>query len=152
MKNFKKQLGIAMFILAIFIPQVQAQSTDKALSVDVSDPGFKLTVCDGPKLPTGVTPPFPDYRECNFNTFMLQVQRLINVLLVVGVLAATLLFCYAGYLLIKGSPDSIKQAKNIFQKAFFGFIIMLSAWFIVYQLLSWLTGNSGFASLLGSPT
>jgi membrane protein DedA with SNARE-associated domain len=71
--------------------------------------------------------------------------------MVLGVLAAIIVFTYAGYLYITGIEGNIKKAKSIFPKVFLGFVIMLVAWFVVYQLLSWLTGNSGFAKLLGNP-
>ncbi len=83
---------------------------------------------------------------------MKQVQHLIDIAMVLGVLAAIILFVYAGYLYITGIPGNIDKAKGIFPKVFWGFIIMLVAWFVVFQLLSWLTGNSGFGTLLGSPS
>jgi hypothetical protein len=93
-----------------------------------------------------------DYVVCNFNGAMLQVQHLINIMMVIGVLVAIVMFSYAGGLYITGSKPNVDKAHKIFPKVFGGFIIMLSAWFIVYQILSWLTGpSSGFNTLLGSP-
>ena len=82
------------------------------------------------------------------------VQHLINIATVLGILAAVFGFSYAGYLLVaKGSePGARSDAATIFRKVAIGFIIMLVAWSVVYQLLSWLTGSSGFATLLGSPS
>jgi hypothetical protein len=80
---------------------------------------------------------------------MLLVQHLINIMLVIGVLAAIVMFAYAGLLFVSGKKANIDKARSIFPKVFVGFIIMLSAWFIVYQILSWLTDNSGFKTLLG---
>ena len=115
--------------------------------------GFKVVICDGPKLPNGVTPTSGTagtYTVCDFNGMVLQVQHLINIFMVLGVLAAIVLFTYAGFLLLTGKEANIKTAKDIFPKIGIGFIIMLSAWAIVYEILVWLTGpNSIFIKLLG---
>ena len=124
---------------------------------------FQLTVCDGPdisSLPQSVQQQLvqqagkssiSQYHACNFNTAMIQIQHLIDIAMVLGVFAAIVLFTYAGFLMITGKEDDRKKAKDIFPKIFIGFIIMLSAWFIVYQILSWLTGNGIFTKLLGNP-
>jgi hypothetical protein len=72
-------------------------------------------------------------------------------MIVIGVIAAFGSFCYIGYLYITGTQENIKKAKSIFPKIFFGFIIMLSAWFIVYQILTWLGSYNGYKALLGNP-
>jgi Kef-type K+ transport system membrane component KefB len=71
---------------------------------------------------------------------MREVQHLINIMIIVGILAAIAGFCYAGFLyIVHGSePSSRSEASSVFKKVFIGFIIMLTAWFIVYQILSWL--------------
>jgi hypothetical protein len=115
-----------------------------------NDKAFKVVVCDGPaglkKLSNN-----PNFVVCDFNGLMRQVQHLINIMMVVGVLVAIFMFSYAGYLYITGVPGNITKAHAIFPKVFTGFIIMLSAWFVVYQILSWLTNNDGFKTLLGNP-
>jgi hypothetical protein len=72
-------------------------------------------------------------------------------MMVLGVFAAIILFTYAGYLMMTGKDSDRNKAKDIFPKIFIGFVIMLSAWFIVYQILDWLTGNGAFTKLLGNP-
>lgn len=171
-----QKASILLAILAIFTLQlspVLAQTLTSAGSVDVTQPGFKIIICNGPaalnELPAHQVPdpndptgkkmiPFPtgwvkdqNFIACDFNGAMKQVQHLIDIAMVLGVLAAIVLFTYAGYLYITGTEGNIKKAKSIFPKVFFGFVIMLVAWFVVYQLLIWLTGNSGFTKLLGSP-
>ena len=132
--------------------------------VNPNESGFKLVVCDGPTLPD-VAPAMlltqenkarsakglPQYVPCDFNGVMRTVQHLINVMMVVGVFVAVCLISYAGALLISGNPKNKEHAKAIFPKIGIGFIIMLSAWFIVYQILDWLTTNPGFKTLLGTP-
>lgn len=167
---------ILAFLLLVSRAPAMAGSTQTLTSpmptVDVNSSSFKLIICDGPDLsglpsgteitmqgqPVAIThgtnPTKPDgsrYIPCDFNGAMMQVQHFINIAMVAGVLVAILGFSYAGFLFITGTPGNISRAKEIFPKVGIGFIIMLSAWFIVYQLLSWLTGGSGFSALLGTP-
>jgi hypothetical protein len=87
------------------------------------------------------------YIPCDFQGLMMQAQHLINVMIVLGVVGALFGFAYAGYLYMTGTPKNLDKAKSIFPKVFWGFILMLTAWFVVYQILSWLTGNA--AAYLG---
>jgi len=131
--------------------------------------GFSLVKCDGPDI-SGVgantqltvtiggqqrtgTPNqlmSSGYTACDFQGLMTQVQFLINVMIVLGVVAAICIAVYAGFLYMTGTQENIKKAKGIFPKLAWGFIIMLTAWFIVYQILVWLTGSAGFLSGSGS--
>lgn len=98
---------------------------------------FKLVQCDGPAGANINND--PKYVPCDFRGLMIQIQFLINAAIVIGVLAAMIGFAYAGFLYITGTQENIKKAKSIFPKIFWGFIIMLTAWFIVFQILKWLT-------------
>lgn len=140
---------------------------------DITSSNFRLTNCDGPGFGSGVSNPDvptygPDgkpngtrpYVVCNFGTAMQEIQHLINIMIIVGVLAAIVGFCYAGFLYVtRGSePGARSEASSVFRKVFIGFIIMLTAWFVVYQLLSWLECGTGSTncqaagtSLLGNP-
>lgn len=82
---------------------------------------------------------------------MTEAQHLINIMIVLGILAAIAGLCYMGFLYISGTLPNRERAKEMFPKIFWGFIIMLTAWFVVYQILGWLTGNSAFTKLLGNP-
>ncbi len=157
-----------------FIPvNVGAQETKAgAIPEKYSNPKestFKIVICDGPEnagrldekgnvnLTKNADGDFkykvaPDYIPCNFNGIMKQVQHLINLMMIFGVFAAIVGFAYMGFLYIKGGKGDLDTAKNIAPKIFWGFVIMLSAWFVVYQLLEWLTGSgSGATTLLGDP-
>lgn len=145
----------------------QNPSLNVPIVTNPNNSAFKIVICDGPDMngskntnpnlevqlfdsdgePAGTRP----YVVCDFNGAMLQVQHLINIMMVLGVLVAIVMFSYAGGLYITGKPANIEKAHAIFPKVFFGFIIMLSAWFIVYQILSWLAKNDGFKTLLGTP-
>jgi hypothetical protein len=130
-------------------------------SADPNNSAFRLSVCDGPAELNQIDPKTgqinpalkndPKFIPCNFQGLMIQVQHLINIMITVGVFAAIIGFSYAGYLYITGVPGNITKAHEIFKKVGIGFIIMLSAWFIVYQILAWFTGNSGLKALLGTP-
>ncbi len=158
-KGGERKFLLIVFLAAVFLLSfsgAQAQTNTRTLTtpvntVDPNDKGFRLVVCDGPRLPPNVTPPKANYVACDFNGVMLQIQHLINISMVLGVLGAVVGFSIAGAFYITGQQDKIKRAKEIFQKVLVGFIIMLSAWFIVFQLLSWLTDNQAFKTLLGSP-
>jgi len=151
-----KFLKIFIFSLIIGGISVASAQTTQNLTMptgisDPTQPTFKVTVCDGPDLTgTGLTIP-SGYIPCNFNGAMMQVQHLIDICMVLGVFAAIVLFTYAGFLLMTGREADRKKAKDIFPKIAIGFLVMLSAWFIVYQLLNWLTGNGMFTKLLGNP-
>lgn len=143
-----------MFSAIFFQGDVKAQTVDSKAdkeSVNIKYEGFRLVYCDGPdrsKLPgsNGKNP--EGYIPCDFVGLMMQVKKLLNVAIIAGVLIALGMFTYAGFLYMKGSKNDVDRAKNVFQKVGLGFIIMLSAWFIVFQLLKWLTGDSGFTALL----
>ncbi|MES2216027.1 MAG: hypothetical protein V4481_01890 [Patescibacteria group bacterium] len=163
-RNLAGSLLFVVILLLLLSSPVLAETT-RTLTSDSStnpnDEGFRLTVCDGPTLPTPQMKQAADselqakyhrnYVPCDFNGVMLQVQHLINIAIILGVIMAILGFFYAGYLHITGTQENIKKARSIFPKILGGFILMLSGWFIVYQILSWLTGEgSGLGALLGS--
>ncbi|MES2314893.1 MAG: pilin [Patescibacteria group bacterium] len=172
-----KKITLSLILLSVSLlatSSVFAQNTQTLTSPSASeDPtqsSFRIVACDGPELPANLDTKTREilspsgetafmkkfghaqpYVPCNFNGMMIQVQHLINIAMVLGVLAAIVLFTYAGYLLMTGKDSDRSHAKDIFPKIFIGLIIMLSAWFIVYQILNWLTGNGAFTKLLGSP-
>ena len=125
---------------------------------------FRLVICDGPAklndpsthmiknpaatntttngvawIPDPNWKADPNFIPCNFQGLMKQAQFLINTMVVLGVFGAMIGFAYAGFLYITGTQENLKKAHAIFPKVFWGFIIMLTAWFMVYQLLKWLT-------------
>jgi len=164
MKFSKYILKIAVLCLALFTSSgafAQTLTTPNG-AADPTQSSFSIVVCDGPDLPTAPINLLQkandemqkaqerNYIPCNFNGAMLTVQHLINIFLVLGVFAAIILFTYAGFLLMTGKEADRKKAKDIFPKIGIGFLVMLSAWFIVFQILNWLTGNPAFTKLLGS--
>lgn len=94
-----------------------------------------LIVCNGP--------------DCDFNSFILLIRRVIDFLILISVPLASISFAWAGFLLVSsgGSEDKKNKAKEIFSKTAIGFIIVLSAWLIVYFISIALLENG--VSLLG---
>ena len=170
---------VAFFLFTIsylLFPISFVSAANSVPAVNLNDSGFHLLQCDGPDLsglPKGSTitisgksyPLTPGknptitnadgsnshvYQPCNFQGLMIEIQYLLNVMTIVAVLAAIGGFAYAGYLHITGTQENLKKARAMFPKIAIGFILILSAWFIVYQILAWLTGNAGAAALLGN--
>ena len=126
---------------------------------DPNSSDFSLMWCDGPSLASQ-----PEllaaakaknggrYTACDFAGAVGQIQHLMNIAVILGVLVAIILFSYAGYLMISvsftGKQDDLKKAKDIFQKVTWGFIIMLVAWFAVYQIIAWLVPTNSPATTL----
>ena len=178
MKHFIQRYIPTLIILTIFsMGTIFSVAAAQSVQMPPSDPTkdtFRLVACDGPanlnhirpdgsldgskayrrdkedvvqfKKDFGHEPPFI---ACDFNGLLIQVQHLINVMLVVGVLVAVGMMTWAGALYMSGNPAKKTRAHGIFPKIGIGFILMLSAWFIVYQVLAWLTDNEGFMTLLG---
>ena len=156
MQNIKKGIVALALVASVLAPTlVFAQASE-----DPSSTGFKIISCDGPDLKT--QPAVMSiwqakhqgqvYVPCDFAGALGQIQHIINICIIVGVLVALLLFSYAGYLYVSvaitGKKDNINQAKEIFKKAVIGFVIMLVAWAIIYQLLSWISSNQAAATAL----
>jgi len=55
-------------------------------------------------------------------------------------------FLYAGLLYISGEEKKIETAKKMLPTMIKGFVIMLGAWFIIYQILSWIASDSGIGA------
>lgn len=89
---------------------------------------------------------------CNFENLIVMVNHLINWLFAISIPIIVGLFAYAGFKLMTGSESALKEGKAMLLNAGKGFIIMLTAWFIVTTLLSWIL-NSEFiqttSSLIG---
>ena len=127
------------------LPASLALAQNTQPNEDITSSNFNLVVCDGPDIPKSAGGNPQGYRVCDFNAAMQEVQHLINILIIFGVVVAVGGFCYAGYLYIAhgSEPGARSDANSVFRKVFIGFIIMLTAWFIVYQILSWLQCGPG---------
>lgn len=125
----------------------------KPASLNPFSPDFRLSACDGPTLPREMqgSAEYQGYTPCDFSGLMLQINHFISIMIVLGVLAAIITASYAGFQLITGGPDKKNSAKDMLQKTGWGFIMMLSAWFIVSEILNWLSSNaSAVKALIGA--
>lgn len=79
-----------------------------------------LIVCEGP--------------NCTFNHLISLIRKIIDFLIMISVPLASISFAWAGFLLVSsgGSEEKKNKAKEIFSKTAIGFMIVLSAWLIVY--------------------
>ncbi len=108
--------------------------------------GSGLVRCDGVVDPAVDG---PNAKTCNFVELMNTANYIINWLFYIAVSLCVILFSYAGFLYMSASESNVKQAKSIFSNVLRGFIWMLLGWFIVHQLLLWLTKSSqGYDALL----
>ncbi len=148
---------LLIFFLAFSFANVyiaNAATTPNSNFTNINNPEFRLVICDGPRypdpLPVGMNPPPANYVPCDFNGLMLQANQIITLLLIAGVFVAIAGLAYSGYLFLTGKEQDRTRAKEILPKIAKGFIMMISAWFIVHQLLIWLTDNgNGFSRLIG---
>lgn len=138
----KRIIPITLTIIVLVLSQFSIFAMAAEPTLDISSPDFSFSICAGPVPRTG---PVAGVVYCNFEGLMLTVQHLINIAMIVGVITALGSFCYVGYLYMTGVPGKITKAREILPKIFYGFIIMLSAWFIVYQLLTWLGVKEGLS-------
>lgn len=86
--------------------------------------------------------------KCDFVALINQIKFLINWAFYIAVPVAVGFFAYAGILRMTGTEGNIKTSREIFWTVGKGFLIMASAWFIVYTILTWLTKTSDYTSLL----
>lgn len=84
--------------------------------------------------------------DCNFTSMATLVNNIINYFVTGSVAIAAITFSIAGgnLLLHPDQPAKIEEAKTMFQKTFFGLLIILVAWLVVHTLVSALVDpNSG---------
>lgn len=172
MKTRKKNVGtiLSIFVLAALfavggslVAEAQGQEA-RTLGTRTNQPtfldrNFTLNVCDGPnsavlakKFSEDPANSGKQYRPCNFNALMELAQHLINSMITLGILASLALFTYAGGLHVTGSPGNIEKAKKIYTNVLKGFIIMITAWFIVYQIVDWIKCDPAKEECTARPT
>lgn len=75
----------------------------------------------------------PECENCGFCNLIELAQNILNFLVSFAVIAAVLMFVYAGFLYMTagGSEDKIKKAHKIFKNVFIGFLFVLASFLIV---------------------
>lgn len=75
---------------------------------------------------------------CGWNELLQVVRNVINFVILLAAPCAALAFMWAGvlYFTAAGNESQIKKAHTIFTKVLIGFVIVLSAWLIVWTILN----------------
>lgn len=76
--------------------------------------------------------------NCGFAAIPLLVNRLISFIFYISLPIAAVSFAYAGFLFLTAGPNAsqAQKAKGIFMNVAVGFVIVLSAYLIVYTVTS----------------
>jgi hypothetical protein len=76
--------------------------------------------------------------DCGFDNLLILAAALVSFVVKLSIPVAAALFIYAGFLYVTATDDSSKvsKAKSIFTTAFWGFVIILGAWVIVFTLVN----------------
>ncbi|MBY0539192.1 hypothetical protein K2P56_02005 [Patescibacteria group bacterium] len=100
---------------------------------------------DGPLVPTCFASQNGGFiGACQLCDLVSLARNLINFSIAFSVIAATLLFAYAGfmYYTAASSPENIKKAHGIFTKTLGGIVLILAAWLVVDILMQTITGGT----------
>ncbi len=106
-----------------------------------------MLVLAGPlSEPTGVMGQrlLPDCgADCQWSDLVQLGSNILNFLVYLSIIAAAVMFAYAGFLYMSdgGSMDKVKKAHGIFTAVVVGIIIVLVAWLSVDVLMKSLTGR-----------
>lgn len=87
---------------------------------------------------------------CEFSDVILLVNNVISFIINLSITVASGMFIWAGILYATAGPDTGKttRAKGIFKAVVIGFLVMFSAWLIVYTIVKGLTGQDIGAGFL----
>ena len=90
---------------------------------------------------------------CKFSDFLILANRIINLAILISAALAAIAFAYAGFLYTTaaGSMEQIKKAHEVFKNVAIGFIIVLSAWLIVYTIVQTLVPDAEEFTLQETP-
>ncbi len=92
---------------------------------------------------TGNVAPKCSGSDCSWSDLIEFGKNILNFIIYIAIIAAALMFAYAGFLYMTdgGSSTKIKDAHGIFFNVAVGIIIVLVAWLLVDTLLKTLTGD-----------
>jgi Type IV secretion system pilin len=141
-------LSFALLSLFVVSAVISASPVRAATTNTDQDPATLkysgLVQCDG------VIVNEEPYRQtrCDFVAFFNEFKFLVNWMFYLAIPTMILLLVWAGYLYLTGVSGNIDTAKKIFSTAGIGFGLMCLAWFFIYTILTYLTKDSGFTTLL----
>ncbi len=81
--------------------------------------------------------------DCGWTDLVQLASNILNFLVFISVMAAAIMFAYAGFLYMSdgGSMSKVKEAHGVFAAVAVGIIIVLVAWLAVDTLMKTLTGK-----------
>lgn len=120
-------------------------SVNAAANDPVSDPNFQLVTRDCGQMVGGTLD------ECGWNDFLDLISRIMKYLIFISASIATLMFAYAGFLMLTAFGDSgkVEQGHKIFSTTMTGIIIVMLAWLIIATILKILQVGPDFTILQG---
>jgi hypothetical protein len=140
-------------VIGLAVMDVSLAQNDKVLTFEKFQPYFTADVVTGAQVTGAQTvtqnvntvggivpcsePYSPDNPEsCGLAKFIQLIQNVINALFLISIPLATIAFVYIGWTLLtaQGSVAKINDAKHIAKNVIWGFVIILSAWLIVYTI------------------
>ncbi len=128
-----KKLALVFLITFSLLPNFSlAATTTNKVNTELS---YKdsFVQCDGVKSENE-----PNRQNvCNFVGLINSVKYIINWAFAISIPVIIGLLAWSGLLHMTGKQANIEKSYKIMQNAVFGFIIMITAWFIVTTLLKW---------------
>lgn len=75
--------------------------------------------------------------DCGYNDLIALIRDIIDFIIKIAVIAAPILFAWAGFLYVTaaGNTGKIAKAHTIFKDVFIGFMIILVAWLVVNTIV-----------------
>jgi hypothetical protein len=105
-----------------------------------------ISLAADPLVPCGNTIKYVDGKAvtCNFDDFILMINGIIKWIISIAGVIFTLSAIWGGYLyMTSGSnPGNKDKAKSVLWSTLIGFVIILTAWLIVYTILVNLVSDS----------
>ncbi len=130
---------LLIFLLSLVLIPNDSSAQGVGASLDYSG----LVKCDG--VVNELVEPDRNI-SCNFYNLIVIINQLINWAFTLSLPVVAGMFAYAGYLHISGSETDLKRSREIMKNAIIGFIIALTAWFIVTTLVDWIK-NPNFTGI-----
>ena len=130
MNNKKKfTSAVTLILLLMFILPVMTHAELVPCGNSIFDESTKTYVVDTP---------------CDFNYFILMINGIINWIIGIAGVIFTISAIYGGFLYMTSgeNPGNKEKAKKILWGTLSGFVIILTAWLIVYTILTYIVPSN----------
>jgi hypothetical protein len=138
-------LAAQLFLVLLSPSTVRAQGGFPTFNESLVQCGTSGEVyeCFDPNNPGGVRYVVDD--ECSVCHFVALGQRIINFMIFLSVVGATLLFVYAGllYMTAQGNSGQVGRAHGVFKNVLIGLVVVLAGWLIVDVVMKTLYDEGG---------